>query len=102
MHNLLDILRCINKLIKITELAGASPRIFEWGDESSAVWPIYPQNTLKIGKTPDLGPFILESGGRPSPNFSLRGRPPVPAPAFDTHAMMASKAEGTGGGASPQ
>ena len=45
---------------------GASTRIFECGGgvESSAVRVAnLPQNTLKIGKTPDFGRFILESGG---------------------------------------
>ena len=35
--------------------SGASPRIFEWGDESSAVWPPTTQNTLKIGKDTGFG-----------------------------------------------
>ena len=43
------------------------------GVESSANLP---QNTLKIGKTPDFGHFILESGGSNRPVFKSGSGPP--------------------------
>ena len=55
---------CVSLPAPFSPSAGASPRIFE-GGKSSAVWPTFSQNTLKIEKRPDLGHFILESGGRP-------------------------------------
>ena len=59
----------------------ASPRfVLVWEDESSALWPTYPQNTLNISKkTPDLGHFNLESEGTsPSYLFTEGSHPPVP------------------------
>ena len=37
--------------------------ILSGGDESSVVWPTYPKNTAKSDKEPDLGHFVLKSGG---------------------------------------
>ena len=83
---------------------GASPRIFEWGDKSSAVWPAYPKNLKKKRKTPDLGHFILESG-RFLLTFHCGGR--VPPPRFrrpwvqQTSFRHGCRKRGDGGDASP-
>ena len=72
-----------------TVLQGRRHGFLSGGDESSAVWPTYFQNTLKIGKGAGFDHFILESGGRPLLTFPLLGtRPPPPPPASDAHAVL--------------
>ena len=66
---------------KYADLPGASLRIFEWGGRIVGRVANLPQNTLKIGKTPDFGHFILESGGGSTrPVFKSAGvrTPPPP------------------------
>ena len=53
-----------------------------------------PQNTLKIGKIPDFGHFILESGGVDPPGFQkCGGRDPRPPPPSATPLQCWLRAE---------
>ena len=66
--------------------AGASPRILEWGGRIVGRVANLPQNTVKIEKTPDLGHFILESGGgggRTTRFSKVRGSGPPNPPVGD-------------------
>ena len=68
--------------------AEASPRIFLSGGRIVGRVANLPQNTLKIGKTPDFGHFILESGGQGSTDqvfksAGVRTPPPSPTPVGD-------------------
>ena len=58
--------------------SGASPRIFEWGGGLNRRQG--GQNTPKLGKTPDFGHFILESGGVDTPGFQKCGGQDPPTP----------------------
>ena len=59
---------------------GVSPRIFEWGDDSSAVWPLanLPPKFPKHSERHRIWATSFSNLGVSPPNFSLRERVPVP------------------------